>query len=156
MSVVKEKTGLKTFHATLTVTRLEEWCVTLKPPTKPGRSWPQVRDIVATSVTASTWSCRNSRMGHKPPHLDVAGTDASHSMLSSPVRTTDRTAVEVRAALRTPTSAPSRVSCILHNRRPLFDNDHLEWAKRFRARRCGEGCAWVHLLTLFGFDRWLK
>jgi hypothetical protein len=27
MSVVKEKTGLKTFHATLTVTRLEEWCV---------------------------------------------------------------------------------------------------------------------------------
>jgi hypothetical protein len=27
MSVVKEKTGLKTFHATLTVTRLEEWSV---------------------------------------------------------------------------------------------------------------------------------
>jgi hypothetical protein len=27
VSVVKEKTGLKTFHATLTVTRLEEWCV---------------------------------------------------------------------------------------------------------------------------------
>ena len=27
MSGVKEKTGLKTFHATMAVTRLEEWCV---------------------------------------------------------------------------------------------------------------------------------
>ena len=27
MSVAKQKIGLKTFHATLTVTRLEEWCV---------------------------------------------------------------------------------------------------------------------------------
>ena len=27
MSVAKQKTRLKTFHATLTVTRLEEWCV---------------------------------------------------------------------------------------------------------------------------------
>jgi hypothetical protein len=27
MSVAKEKTRLKTFHATMAVTRLEEWCV---------------------------------------------------------------------------------------------------------------------------------
>jgi hypothetical protein len=27
MSVAKQKIRLKTFHATLTVTRLEEWCV---------------------------------------------------------------------------------------------------------------------------------
>ena len=27
MSGVKEKTSLKTFHATMAVTRLEEWCV---------------------------------------------------------------------------------------------------------------------------------
>ena len=27
MSGVKEKTNLKTFHATMAVTRLEEWCV---------------------------------------------------------------------------------------------------------------------------------
>ena len=27
MSVAKEKTRLKTFHATMVVTRLEEWCV---------------------------------------------------------------------------------------------------------------------------------
>ena len=27
MSAVKEKTSLKTFHATMVVTRLEEWCV---------------------------------------------------------------------------------------------------------------------------------
>jgi hypothetical protein len=28
----KEKTGLKTFHATMAVTRLEEWCVEAKTP----------------------------------------------------------------------------------------------------------------------------
>src|SRR3954471_24889556 len=28
----KEKTGLKTFHATMAVTRLEEWCVEAQTP----------------------------------------------------------------------------------------------------------------------------
>ena len=32
MSVAKEKTGLKTFHATMTVTRMEEWCVDAETP----------------------------------------------------------------------------------------------------------------------------
>jgi hypothetical protein len=32
MSGAKEKTRLKTFHATMTVTRLEEWCVDAETP----------------------------------------------------------------------------------------------------------------------------
>ena len=32
MSVTKEKTRLKTFHATMAVTRMEEWCVDAETP----------------------------------------------------------------------------------------------------------------------------
>jgi hypothetical protein len=32
MSVAKEKTRLKTFHATMAVTRSEEWCVDAETP----------------------------------------------------------------------------------------------------------------------------
>jgi hypothetical protein len=32
MSVAKTKTALKTFHATMAVTRLEEWCVDAETP----------------------------------------------------------------------------------------------------------------------------
>jgi hypothetical protein len=32
MSSAKEKTRLKTFHATVAVTRLEEWCVDAETP----------------------------------------------------------------------------------------------------------------------------
>ena len=32
MSVAKEKTRLKTFHATMAVTRMEEWCVDAETP----------------------------------------------------------------------------------------------------------------------------
>ena len=32
MSVAKEKTCLKTFHATMAVTRMKEWCVDAETP----------------------------------------------------------------------------------------------------------------------------
>ena len=58
MSVAAEKTRLKTFHATMAVTRMEEWCVDAETPEEARLCSRPGTGTVATVVIAFTLNWR--------------------------------------------------------------------------------------------------
>jgi hypothetical protein len=62
MARTAAKPKLKTFHATMVVTRTEEWCV--EAETAEGRCSPPGKAIAARSATGCTSRSRRSTMRH--------------------------------------------------------------------------------------------